>query len=371
MVQFETVSSTTNYWFIRAGNNGGKFFQHFKDNGVVALGHADDVGLDYEDDHQFSDAEKEIIIGSTRNFLSNLGESPSQISNKSNQLNRFLMTMKPNDIVITINDNSMMAGRVLSEAYFSSIGLDLHTLRDDTSNITCEYLLRCNVDWGHSKYRGLIPLELEKAFRFTGSIMQFTAHDQIKALNHWLFPIHFVENEVCCTLRISSQDNLSNNQLTKLSSFLDELELISAYVENSIDNVEDVNINNLLSFINLHKEHYNYALKAQHLFMSPGHQFIQLPGSLIRKYIYGGLLAALLSPEAVAFEGLPQNLQLLSSPEVQLLVQEYREVRNVSILQTSLAVNLSRPSLPHINNEENEDSSGSGWGTIRSDQTAL
>ncbi len=366
MVQFSEVPEGTNYWFIRAGNNGGKYFYHFKDNSVVGLGHTDDVGLIFDDAHILVEQDIASIIGSTRSYLNNQGESASQISNKTNQINRFLTNMNIGDIVLTINDGFLMAGRVSSDAYFGSIELALSTERDGPIPTHCGFTLRRDITWGRPKPRGLMPVELEKAFRYTGSIMQLTSDEQVKAVNHWLYPVHFQNDEVRCTLRISSPEALSNRQLTKLSSFLDEVELMSSYVENSLLSGEEVDILALRQFMRDNEESFNYALKAQHLFMSPGHQYIQLEGSRFKRFVYATLLVGLLSSEAVAIEDVPPELELLNSLQIQMLVAEYRSELDVDSLQAALAVNLSSPSLQDDDTDED-----AGWDTSDSENSAL
>ncbi|CAH1540048.1 hypothetical protein WMQ67_09830 [Vibrio harveyi] len=372
MVRFSEVPEDTKYWFVRAGNNGGKYFYHFKDNNIVGLGHADDVGLDFENLQRLTDENIATVIGSTRNYLNNHGDSPSQISNKTNQINRFLMNMSIGDIVLTVNDGFLMAGRITSQAYYGTLGLALATERDSSVPTYCSFELRRNITWGRPKPRGLMPIELEKAFRYTGSIMQLTTDEQIKAINHWLFPVHFHGDEVRCTLRISSLNSLSNRKLTKLSSFLDDVELMSDYVERALMNQEDINIRQLLRFMEDNADSFDYALKAQHLFMSPGHQYIQLEGGRLKGFIYAALLVGLLSSEAVAIENVPPELARLNSPEIQQVINDFREEIDVGSLQDSLIVNLSTPSLQ----EEVEvpvaaDEAESGWGTVDSDDTAL
>ncbi|MEZ8049276.1 MULTISPECIES: hypothetical protein [unclassified Vibrio] len=371
MVQFLEVPEGINYWFIRAGNNGGKYFYHFKDNNVVGLGHADEVGLTFEDSYTLDDEDIASVIGSTRNYLNNQSESASQISNKTNQISRFLTSMNIGDIVISVNDGYMMAGRVSSDAYYGSVELALSTERDGPIPTYCGFELRRDITWGRPKPRGLMPIELEKAFRYTGSIMQLNSDEQVKAINHWLYPVHFQGDEVRCTLRISSPEALSNRQLTKLSSFLDEVELMTSYVENSLSSGQEVDIQALRQFMDDNEESFDYALKAQHLFMSPGHQYIQLEGGRLKRFIYATLLVGLLSSEAVAIEDVPPELALLNGPQIQLLLAEYRNNMNVESLQGALAVNLSTPSLQDDVDATVESEEDAGWEVSDSDNSAL
>ena len=51
-----------NYWFIRSGKNSGEFFKHFKDSSLIAIGHADNFGLDFEDSHVLTEDEKRQVL---------------------------------------------------------------------------------------------------------------------------------------------------------------------------------------------------------------------------------------------------------------------------------------------------------------------
>ncbi|MCG7499342.1 hypothetical protein MHO82_20975 [Vibrio sp. Of7-15] len=371
MSTFKTISENTQYWFIRAGRDSGKFFYNFKENGVVALGHAEDVVLPIFHDNALSDEEKEMVLISTQTALQNREESKSQISNKVNQIRRFIEIMKPGDIVITINDTSIMTGQVTSGVYFGSVGLTSNTERDKGSNDTCYFNLRCNVNWGRIKNRSLLPSDIEKIFRYTGSILQLDKPEQIKSINHWLYPIHFVEDEVRCTLKISSKEELSNRQLTKLSGVLDELELLADYLSNEIDNNGAISHDKYLTYATEYRDSYTYTLKAQHQFMSPGHQFLQLDGSETKKVIFAILLQLTLSSEVtgaslddVVPEGV--DLQMIES-----IVQSVNGSNDVAVIKASLDVGLSKPSVPVEEISEAEHNIDDGWGSEPSENSAL
>ncbi|MCG6227786.1 hypothetical protein [Vibrio furnissii] len=380
MAKFQTISEDVQYWFIRSGNSGGKFFHHFKHNNVVALGHADDIDFGFEDGHLLNKNDQGLIIGRTKIKFEQSGESPSQIANKSNQVRRFVSMLKPGDIVVTINDEHIMAGTVRTPVYYGTVGLVSDTERKKSSKSPCYFNLRCGVTWGATKSRGLMPLELEKAFRFTGSIMQFADEAQIRDLNHWLYPVHLTENEIRCTLRINSREELSNRQLTRLSVFLDELELLASYIERQLDGRNEYSIDEYRIFADMHRETYQYSLKAQHLFMSPGHQFLQLGGSVRKSLVFGYLIMALLSGSADAASNvdLPEQISSLNNPIISHLVQQFGIDLHIEDIQDSLSVKLNTPSLPdvpadseNVSQEINSGDEHDGWGATESDNSAL
>lgn len=63
------------YWLIRAGTNSGEYYQQFRTNGVVAIGHANNVNFDFDEGHTLSPEDKEHIIGAA---FSKVLESLSQ-----------------------------------------------------------------------------------------------------------------------------------------------------------------------------------------------------------------------------------------------------------------------------------------------------
>jgi hypothetical protein len=290
------VSADRNYWIVRAGKNS-TYYNHFIKNQIVAIGHADKISfLGITDDKlsndKLSNDNKNKIIERHKTSLTTNNSSRSQISTQNGQVRRFLHDIKINDFVITVNDTHIVIGKVLSECYYSRHPLHINAL-DGKEHAKCEFSLRYNVEWGRAYFRNSIPYTVEKSLRNISTLFRISDKEQIKTLNHWLYPIHFSDGEIRCSINITAQDNLPNRDITNLSQVFDQLELLAKYLE-------VMTYKGTASFLDFERYVDDYlkgdgktSLTAQHAFMSPGHQFLQLPGSLTQQLYFGMAFAAM------------------------------------------------------------------------------
>lgn len=201
----------------------------------------------------------------------------------------------------------------------------------------CDYNLRMDVSWGKPRLRESVPLNLDKTLRIPNTITEFKEVHQVRTLNHWLYPIYFAEGEVRCSLRIASEEDLSNHQLTVLSQTLDRLDALSSFVDYASKNDLEFSIENFDKYLT--STHVQYGLKAQHLFMSPGYQFIQLSGSDLKRLAFASLLAiAFDSADAVALE-LPQGI---SQEQIAELANHITSGSGIASVKHDLKVSLPK-----------------------------
>ncbi|MGL6447650.1 hypothetical protein ACSZNO_14605 [Aeromonas veronii] len=234
------IPESRKYWIVRAGEDA-SFFNHFKTNHVIALGHADvvldvmsiienplellqtgevrrsavDQSLLFDNFQITSDAIKNDIIEKHRAELLLNGDTNHKVGNQNAQVRDFVKLIAPNDIVITVNKNSVMAGRVISGLYISDNPIVYR--RGDVES-SCEYKLRYNVVWSRAYPRTMIPYVLEKALKNTRAISKMSDDDTIKILNHWLSPIHEMGDKVCFLLLLVA---LITYQMPIFQLFLD------------------------------------------------------------------------------------------------------------------------------------------------------
>ncbi|CED57100.1 putative uncharacterized phage protein [Aliivibrio wodanis] len=355
MINALHIPGERKYWFVRSGNDGGKYFRNFKENNVVALGHADNAELDIENNTTISDTELEAIINGAKRSYQRNEDSRSSISSKTNQLKRFLTEIKKDDIIITVTSDRVLAGKVISDCYYSTEILSTPDSDDVNQSKDCRYAVRYDMDWGSTKKRDMLPFVLEKSFKYTGSVLSISDDEQIKALNHWLFPIHYVDNQVRCSLKINSQNELSNRQLSRLSSIFDEIELLATYIES---NESNFNFDGFIEYSSEQADNYNYTLTAQHLFMSPGHQFLQLSGSDTKKALFAIIFAALFNTQVAFADTDSSAYENISSEDIQLIVSRYKEVNRFEAISDSLSINLPTEDVNPGINEYEESSEG-------------
>ncbi|MGU5580551.1 hypothetical protein [Aeromonas hydrophila] len=331
------IPESRKYWIVRAGEDA-SFFNHFKTNHVIALGHADvvldvmsiienplellqtgevrrsavDQSLLFDNFQINSDAIKNDIIEKHRAELLLNGDTNHKVGNQNAQVRDFVKLIAPNDIVITVNKNSVMAGRVISGLYISDNPIVYR--RGDVES-SCEYKLRYNVVWSRAYPRTMIPYVLEKALKNTRAISKMSDDDTIKILNHWLSPIHEMGDKVCFSVVIGSTNNISNAHLSAFSRSLDVLEALSIFIDSRrMEGRHNISVEEFEIFFQ--QRQYNIfgalSLTSQHAFMSPGFQFFQLDGSETKKAIYALIFAA------------SSGIQIISAT----LMDEWREVAN-------------------------------------------
>lgn len=342
------IPTERRYWLIRAGTNSGEFYEQFRLNGVVAVGHANNVAFDFEDGHELTSDETGHVINAA---VAKIQEDSTtrkrgEQARLRSQLTRFLTEVNVGDTVITLKESSqVVVGSVTSKPYYAEAPL----YGKGTDTKVCEYNLRINVQWGTPNSRDLVPLNLEKTFRIPNTIAEFKDPHQVRTLNHWLYPIYFVDGEVRCSLRIASEDDLSNRKLTMLSQTLDKLDLLSSYIEYANANGSEINWNNFDAYIN--SGDCAYGLKAQHLFMSPGYQFIQLSGSDIKLKVFAAIYTMMFNSADVSAVDLPQGMDrhLINSVVAQIASES-----EMPSLKNSLQVSL----LKKGTNTNEEDSMG-------------
>ncbi|EMH2897793.1 hypothetical protein V6G10_004019 [Vibrio parahaemolyticus] len=339
------VPENRRYWLIRAGTNSGEFYEQFRANNVVAVGHANDVDFNFADGHELTDLEKERMIGSAGARLQERNPGKlGEVTRLKSQLRRFLFEVSVGDTIITLKESSqVVVGVVRSAPFYSNNNL----YGRDGEKKVCDYNLRMGVEWGRPRRRDQVPLNLDRTLRIPHTITEFRDPHQVRTLNHWLYPIHFTGDEVRCSLRIASENDLSNRQITKLSQTLDTLEELSSFIEYASLNCIEINNVNFRQYIESGK--VVYSIKTQHLFMSPGYNFIQVPGSAVKKALFAGLLTISFSGDGDLVD-VPSNIDKY---DVAQLLNEVLIASDIASVKNELKVSLPKQ-LPSGRTREEE-----------------
>ncbi|OLF80288.1 hypothetical protein AWH60_02585 [Pseudoalteromonas haloplanktis] len=317
------VPENRKYWVVRAGV-GAHFFSHFVQNNLVAIGHADMLNLStFEDTSFLSIEQKSKIISSHQKFLLEKGESKSQIGNKNAQIKRFITDIKKNDIVISVSDERIIAGVIKSDCYFSDQSIELTDLVKVKDVKTCDFSLRYDVHWGRSQSRDNIPYPLERSLKNTGAVFGVNKIEHIQALNHWLFPIHLVNDEVRCSVNIASEKALGNNEVANLSNTYRQLELLSSFLR-TCKGENDASLLNFYNFLKDNASTFNYELTVQHAFMSPGVEYLQLnTNDFIKNIYFAAAFAALFNTQIAVADEIKADMRI-SSSKIAILVEEVK-----------------------------------------------
>ena len=105
--------SSQHYWVVRA--SGGDFVNHFRQAGVMAIGHIDELDLSRERLKPFFPELKPLQVA-----ISNIEKKESRKSSKYraynhfNQVKTFIAEIDIGDLVVTIDHGTLCVGRVIS-----------------------------------------------------------------------------------------------------------------------------------------------------------------------------------------------------------------------------------------------------------------
>lgn len=359
-IEIYQVPSGRKYWVVRAGE-GAKYYPHFIHGRSIALGHADDILFDKFTEGKLSSDTKEKICAEHRNSLLRADESKNQIGNKSAQLRRFLFEIEKGDVVITVDDNIINAGIVKSDCYFTNKPIENNI--NDGKNVktsNCEFGLRYDVDWGKSQKRVSIPYVLERSLRNTGAVFGVNKVEDVKVLNHWLFPIHFVDNEIRCSVNISSKQSLRNEEITNLSLAYRQLELLASFLE-TCESDEGATWKKFESFVEVNGDDFNFELTVQHAFMSPGVEFLQLKSLYFEKLIdskqlyFAVAFASLFNANVSLADDSKNEEQKVSSAQIAILVGNVKTQTKFDKSVEQLKLSIKKPDEALLQKKQDED----------------
>jgi predicted Mrr-cat superfamily restriction endonuclease len=325
------------YWVIRAGHDS-MYFSHFRQNKLIAIGHTEDSKFTNVTEGELSPPEILQVLSQYQTRLGYTKVSKSTRSMQYGQVSRFLNNVAIGDTILTISAKTIVVGKVTSNAKLSytplTIAADSAT---DKVPDQCEYTLQRDVDWGRARSKISLPYIVEKSFRNTSTIFELKAEEQIKALNHWMYPIHYFNDEIRCSLDLKTKDNVGNRDLTLISRRLDQMEAASQYIaklieENHGNDLSTIDPEKLIKYL---LNYSNYNLTTQHAFMSPGHQFIQLSGSEIQKIAFAMLFSIQFSC-SISFSEASENSKIETVKEVSTLVAKVLEENETESITDSI-----------------------------------
>ncbi|MGE5538067.1 MAG: hypothetical protein ACM30I_05585 [Gemmatimonas sp.] len=212
------VPENQGIWLIRADR--GRYLQHFRQAGVVALGHLDALGL------RATTAPYNPDLKSLAQQLRALEENPrrsaSQIASQVNQVERFAREVKVGDLVVTPGAyGTVMIGRVTGNP---RIVTNPVIARSETSDeeTTMPFVLRRPVRWGPIVRRSLLPIPLSRALRAKQTVSNITEH--WRAVHHLVYPAFAKDGQLFVSLRINQQKDVSAFAVAQLTAFLAKLE---------------------------------------------------------------------------------------------------------------------------------------------------
>ena len=245
------------YWVVKTDH--GKFFEHFKQNSLIAIGHLDDLSLaeckkrPYEPD--FTNLKKEL----EKSHLETK-KRPGYTTNHFKQVRSFISDLKIGDWVIIKNEEIILIGRVTG---FPRISKEPLYKKPVNIEQKLTFQLRRKVHWGPYLPIRNVPLALKNSLSAQQSFYNIDRHKI--AIHHLIFPWFKCSDNLYLSARINTEKEISNFYLSNFFVLLNEIELISkVFNENTLD--AEIFSNEFKNFVRENK--FNLTTKAS--FSSPG-----------------------------------------------------------------------------------------------------
>lgn len=253
------VPDSRRYWVVRA--DGGLYYDHFTRHGVIALGHFNKLEIQIKDTGSFTPDEgwiKDSVASKARLLES----TKRQESVSLNQLKNFIYDIKNGDWVITVGYNALRFGIVEGSPYIDNKPLEIIYDPENNRKVEMDYILRRRVSWGPVISRSSIPFGLLSSLRANQTLFNVDKHWE--AIHHSLYPAFSKNDELYLSLKIRSENEISNYSVVQILSFLNEIELISKELEGQL------NLENFESLFDIYASQGLFSLTTKAQFNSPG-----------------------------------------------------------------------------------------------------
>ncbi|ENM5776340.1 hypothetical protein [Vibrio anguillarum] len=247
------------FWVVRA--DGGKYFQHFSKFGVVALGHLDKLNLP-ESKVDFFKPEYDKLKESLSNLHTKNDKSSRHSTNHFNQAKHFVADMSVGDWVVTVGNNAIRVGRVISPAYVSRKPLDIIYNVQKDLKLTMDMTLRRDVSWGPRVPKSELPYGVVRSLMANQTL--FCIDEHWEALYHMLFPVFRKDDDIYFTVKIKQKENIRNVYVSKILDSLNDLEALTQA------NLNDVTVDSYQKYFLSLVENDELLLTTKAQFHSPG-----------------------------------------------------------------------------------------------------
>ncbi len=213
------VPNERRYWVVRA--EGGDYFQHFGQYSVVAIGHLDDLGLEF--------AEGTVnpnwphLYEAFQARVSPDKHSSRQASSWFNQVRRFVDEIRVGDWIMTMGVSAVRIGQVASEAIYESKPLVLRGVGD--VDVQMPHKLRRKMLWGPSFRKDRLSGPLLRTLRANQTV--FNVDGLWEDICHSVLPVFERDENLYFTIRINSDERIRSIDISNMLLFLNELEVIA------------------------------------------------------------------------------------------------------------------------------------------------
>lgn len=204
-------------WVVRSDE--GIFYEHFIQEGCVAIGHIDrligsaDAVPEEHEIYRFLSGEAKKRELSERSATA-----------KFNQVRRFLTDISVNDWVVTLDTYRMRIGRVTSDAYVSQDAVYASSA-ERPDDIEMRFKLRRNVLWGPRLSRDNLPVAAARSVKSNLTVFNIDRH--WRAIHHLALPFFISNDRLYISLWVGKIEDVSAVNLTSLINLLADFEIVA------------------------------------------------------------------------------------------------------------------------------------------------
>lgn len=358
-MKLQIVDNNIKYWVVRAGTHA-KFYEHFKQNEIVSLGHIDEITnengiLKIIDPEKLTtlildnitSKKKQIEVTSLNSVDHEDKDSnePSinQISSTVSQVNTFVNEMKIGDVIITLNDKYVLVGTIKSESYIDNTTLIAYNKLGTALERKLSYKLRRKIEWNTPKERSTIPKPIRATFNAHQTIFSISDTNE-ELLLHWLYGMYQKENSLFFSTKIEEKNRISQFNLTEFQRAIQKLELIAEKISKN-----NLNLSN--DIIKTIDEQYirsglanEFTLSTKNSFMSPGNIWSEVRGDAKKLAVFSILLGLLFNVDVEA------SSYNISEKELSVMIATTKALKepnsgNFDLFRDSIDANLEKPNI--------------------------
>lgn len=274
-------NSGTNIWLVRA--TGGKFLEHFRQGGVIAIGHLDDIY-----DHRtatdtaipsFSEIESMLLrkaeytttVEGTKRSAKKLN---SKGTKKLRQIASFNEKLKKGDIVVSTDGDALLIGVCGGSAYFSAdpVSIEIPVDTDpDYKPPKMHHRLRRDVVWGPRIPRYNLPSSIKKTLQGQQTIINLQKHWD--KFYHLIYPFFVDENYLYISNKIASSGAVNN---LLIGGLLQNISLMQLFAR-EIEETGVIDLNSIVRLLNFEVSLGDFSATTKAEFMSPGDLWNRIP----------------------------------------------------------------------------------------------
>ncbi|EIW7481147.1 TPA: hypothetical protein ACN34R_003450 [Vibrio parahaemolyticus] len=253
------VPANRRYWLVRSDS--GKYFDHFTMYNVIALGHLDKLKLDECDVNEFILDSDDLRDRYMKLIDQKNKKAKTKAYSQINQAIRFIYEMEVGDWVITVGKIGIRYGVITSSPYIRTEPLVVDYQNGDYEVKMTKHLRR-NVNWGPIIRRRNLPYGLSQALRARQTVTSLDEHWQ--ALHHSIFPAFKANGNLYLSIKIRSEQAISNYSVMSLLKLMNEIEIIGKEFNSDFD------INNFEEIFDEYLENDKLTVTTKAQFNSPG-----------------------------------------------------------------------------------------------------